>query len=76
MVADDGVDLGLQIDQALREVLAQVSLQQARLSLPNQICEVVFLVEEPLHEKIKTQITYAIGIIPVVLTIIDRVVKL
>jgi hypothetical protein len=36
----------------------------------------VFLVEEPLHEKIKTQVTYAIGIIPVVLTIIERVVKL
>ena len=36
----------------------------------------VFLVEEPLHEKIKTQVTYAIGIIPVALTIIDRVVKL
>jgi len=36
----------------------------------------VFLVEEPLHEKIKTQVTYAIGIIPVALTIIERVIQL
>lgn len=33
----------------------------------------VFLVEEPLFDKIKTQVTYAIGVIPVVLTIIERV---
>lgn len=33
----------------------------------------IFLVEEPLLDKIKTQVTYAIGIIPVVLTIIERV---
>ncbi len=36
----------------------------------------VFLEEEPLLEKIKTQVTYAVGIIPVALTIIERVVKL
>jgi len=36
----------------------------------------VFLAEEPLHEKIKTQVTYAIGIVPVILTIFDRVIKL
>jgi hypothetical protein len=33
----------------------------------------VFLVEEPLFDKIKTQITYAIGVIPVLLTILERV---
>jgi hypothetical protein len=33
----------------------------------------VFLVEEPIFDKIKTQVTYAIGVIPVVLTIIERV---
>jgi hypothetical protein len=32
----------------------------------------VFLVEEPLFDKIKTQVTYAIGVIPVALTIIER----
>ncbi len=36
----------------------------------------VFLAEEPLQEKIKTQVTYAAGIIPVALTIIERVIKL
>jgi hypothetical protein len=32
-----------------------------------------FLIEEPIFDKIKTQVTYAIGVIPVVLTIIERV---
>jgi hypothetical protein len=36
----------------------------------------VLLAEEPLHEKIKTQVTYAIGIIPVALTILERVIQL
>lgn len=35
----------------------------------------VFLVEEPLFDKIKTQVTYAIGVIPVALTIIERVLQ-
>lgn len=36
----------------------------------------VLLAEEPLHEKIKTQVTYAVGIIPVALTILERVIQL
>lgn len=36
----------------------------------------VLLAEEPLHEKIKTQVTYAVGIIPVALTILERVMQL
>lgn len=36
----------------------------------------VLLVEEPLLDKIKTHVTYAIGIIPVVLTIIERAIQL
>lgn len=36
----------------------------------------ILLAEEPLHEKIKTQVTYAVGIIPVALTILERVIQL
>jgi hypothetical protein len=35
----------------------------------------LFLTEEPLEQKIKLQVTYAAGIIPVVLTIIQSVIK-
>jgi len=36
----------------------------------------LFLTEEPLEQKIKLQVTYAAGIIPVILTIIQSVIKL
>jgi hypothetical protein len=36
----------------------------------------VLLVDEPLLDKIKTHVTYAVGIIPVVLTIIERATQL
>jgi len=35
----------------------------------------VFFTEEPLEQKIKLQITYAAGIIPVILTVIQSVTK-
>jgi hypothetical protein len=35
----------------------------------------LFLVEEPLEEKIKLQVTYAAGIIPVILTVIQSVIN-
>ena len=35
----------------------------------------LFLTEEPLEQKIKLQITYAAGIIPVILTVIQSVTK-
>ena len=34
-----------------------------------------FLTEEPLEQKIKLQVTYAVGIIPVILTIIQSVIN-
>ena len=36
----------------------------------------LFLTEEPLEQKIKLQVTYAAGIIPVILTIVQSVIKL
>ena len=35
----------------------------------------LFLVEEPLEQKIKLQVTYAAGIIPVILTVIQSVIN-
>jgi len=35
----------------------------------------LFLSEEPLEQKIKIQVTYAAGIIPVILTIMQSVVN-
>lgn len=35
----------------------------------------LFLVEEPLEQKIKLQLTYALGIIPVILTVIQSVIN-
>src|SRR6266487_3254345 len=35
----------------------------------------LFLTEEPLEQKIKLQVTYAAGIIPVILTIVQSVIK-
>ena len=35
----------------------------------------LFLVEEPLAQKIKLQVTYALGIIPVILTVIQSVIN-
>jgi hypothetical protein len=35
----------------------------------------LFLTEEPLEQKIKLQVTYALGIIPVILTVIQRVIN-
>jgi hypothetical protein len=36
----------------------------------------IFLTEEPLEQKIKLQVTYAAGIIPVILTIVQSVIRL
>jgi hypothetical protein len=39
-------------------------------------CETeLFLVEEPLEQKIKLQVTYALGVIPVILTVIQSVIN-
>jgi hypothetical protein len=35
----------------------------------------LFIVEEPLEQKIKLQVTYAAGIIPVILTVIESVIN-
>ena len=35
----------------------------------------LFLVEEPLEQKIKLQVTYAVRIIPVILTVIQTVIN-
>ena len=35
----------------------------------------LFLVEEPLEQKIKLEVTYAVGIIPVILTVIQSVMN-
>ena len=35
----------------------------------------LFLVDEPLEQKIKLQVTYAAGIIPVILTVIQSVIN-
>lgn len=35
----------------------------------------LFFTEEPLEQKIKLQVTYAAGIIPVILTIIQSVIN-
>ena len=71
------VGLDTDIEKIIQSFESGDTLEPLRyLSQFKESDSAVFLVEEPLHEKIKTQVTYAIGIIPVVLTIIDRAVKL